>query len=389
MRPRVLHVLDPEPNDNVGGADLHVVDLAEMQKRASRYEPTVLLLSQAPLVEERLALAGVDVLAGYRLGHRYLEAPFRLQAALARVAPRLIHSHGYDANYFVALARLMQRCSWGVPRLLLTSHGWIDGPSQLNVLKTWLDLLTHRFSDHVIICSPHQRERALRAAGHDNITFVCNGVPADRGGSLDRISASRRFGFPAGSKVVAFVGRLSAEKRIDVFIETAAIVARSLADVHFVIAGGGPLFADAERRLREQGLTDRVTMVGVLRDIDSLYRHVDVLVVPSDMETTSRVTIEALMWAVPVVASDLPGLRCLVDSGQEGFLCPPGDVAAFAMRVTQLLTDAPTHRAMGSRGRAKARDRFSVQRMCCEVEEVYDAVLGPNSSNQRRTVAAV
>jgi glycosyltransferase involved in cell wall biosynthesis len=374
MKRRVLHVLDPEPDGNVGGADLHVADLAPAQRRDGRYEPAVLLLTEASAVAERLREEGVEVIEAYRMGRRYAELPFRLRPTVDRLAPDLLHSHGYDANYFACWSRMAVRRTWARRPLVFTSHGWIDRPDLVH--KTWLDLFTHRFSDHVIICSPHQHGRARRAAGHDRITFVCNGVPAERAPAVPRDELDRRFGFPPGARLVAFVGRLSPEKQVTLFLDIARRVGRSFPDVHFVIAGGGPLEGVVRRRVvAEPELAGRVTLTGVVGDIDSVYGHIDLLVVPSTMETTSRVTIEALMWGVPVVASDVGGLPSLITPGEVGFLCPSGDVEAFTRRVRQLLAEPRRRGEMGARGRARARERFTVEHMCRQVEDVYDAVL--------------
>jgi glycosyltransferase involved in cell wall biosynthesis len=373
MRRRVLHILDPEPYGNVGGADLHVADLARAQQEGGRYQPAVVLLTDAPMIAGRLQDAQVEVLPAHELGRRYTESPFRLRAAVDRLAPDLLHAHGYDANYFACWARVAQRSTWGRRPLLFTSHGWIDRPSLLH--KTWLDLLTHRFADHVIICSLHQRRRARRAAGHDGITFVCNGVPASREAPAPRDATDHRFGFPPGARLIAFVGRLSPEKRVLFFLEIASRVGRTFPGAHFVIAGGGPLEVAVRRRITQPDLAGRVTLTGVLDDIDSLYAHLEALVVPSVMETTSRVTIEAMMWGVPVVASDVGGLPSLVSPGEDGFLCPSGDGDAFVRRVEELLEEPERRREMGEQGRAKARERFTVERMRDNVEEVYDAVL--------------
>lgn len=366
-------MLDPEPRGHVGGADLHVVDLACAQARGGRYRPHVLLLTQAPRVAERLRAGGVEVVDGHRLGGRYTALPFRLSRPIRDFQPHLLHAHGYDANYFACWARLVRPRAWSGRPLLVTSHGWINRPSLW--VKTSLDLVTHRFADHVIVCSPHQRERARSAAGHDSITFVPNGVPEERCSPVERAEAARRFGLPADGRLVAFVGRLSEEKQVDVFLAAAAAVAPELPDVHFVIAGGGPLEAWVRSRLSGGHLAGRVTMTGVVWDIDAVYRHVDVLVVPSRTETTSRVTLEAMMWGIPVIASDVGGMPHLITSGSDGFLCPPGDVAAFARRLRQLLTAPEEGLRIGARGRAKARALWTVERMRLATEEVYDAVL--------------
>lgn len=377
-RPRVLHILDPEPFGNVGGADLHVVDLATDQNLHGRFQPAVLLLTAAPMVEERLTAAGIEVLPGYALGRRYLELPLRLRSAMSRLAPDLLHSHGYDANYFACWARVHAPKYWARRPLLFTSHGWIDRPSLF--FKTTLDLFTHRFADHIIICSPHQRQRARRAAGSDRITMIGNGVAVNRTSTDQSSHLREHFGVPPNSRLVGFIGRLAPEKRPDIFVEIARNLSARLSDVHFVMAGGGPLEEQIRRQIIDFNLTGRITMTGVLQDIDSLYQHLHILILPSITETTSRVTIEAMLWGIPVVASNVGGMPVLIEPGREGFLCPAGDSAAFTQCVEQLLTDFAMYAQMAERSRAKAQSRFTVEVMRAQVEKLYDDLLVRSTS---------
>ena len=333
------------------------------------FTPSVLLLTDAPMIAERLQAGGVEVIHGYNCGHRYFHLPFALRGQITTLSPYVLHSHGYDANYFVCWARAIARAPWSGAKLVFTSHGWIDRPSLL--LKTTLDLLSHRLADQIIICSPHQFPRAQRAAAHNRITFISNGVPVHRPILSDPSHFRTRFKLSASNRLIGFVGRLSPEKGVHLFVQIAQHLASSFHDVHFLIVGGGPLEAEVIRQISALSLDSRITMTGVISDVDSVYQNIDVLVLPSAAETTSRVTIEAMLWGIPVVASNVGGLSSLIDSDSDGFLCPPGVVMRFVDKIGYLLANCAEREKMGQRALKKARDMFSVGLMRDRVEAVY------------------
>ena len=157
-------------------------------------------------------------------------------------------------------------------------------------------------------------------------------------------------GIGADEVVVAYVGRLVAEKGHDVF---AAVLerldARGIA-VQGVVVGEGPIRRDLEARL------PRARFLGHL-DADALataYASSDVFVFPSDTETFGNVTLEAMASGVVPVVADATGSRSLVEDGVTGRICPTRDADAFADAVAALASDAPARRRRAAAARASA-----------------------------------
>lgn len=88
------------------------------------------------------------------------------------------------------------------------------------------------------------------------------------------------------------------------------------------------------------------------------------------------VVLEAMASARPVVAPRLGGLTEVIEDGVTGRLTPPGDERAIAEAVIALLRDAPARRRMGEQGRARVRERFSLERMVAQTLAVYREVRG-------------
>ena len=166
------------------------------------------------------------------------------------------------------------------------------------------------------------------------VRTIPNGRSADRyppaRDAADRRAARAALGLPGDGLLVAWVGAITPEKRLDLALD----VIDRLPDVRLAVAGDGPLRRELERR---DGAA-RAHFLGDLADPAPLYRAADALLLTSDSEGLPGVVIEAGLAALPVVATDVGWVRSAVQDGVTGALAPPGDPAALAEALVRVLT---------------------------------------------------
>ncbi|WP_105566682.1 glycosyltransferase [Microbacterium halophytorum] len=144
---------------------------------------------------------------------------------------------------------------------------------------------------------------------------------------------------------IVFVGRITAEKQVDVIIRALAALDPSLGAT-LELVGDGDQRPGLEKLADELGVRDRVTFRGHVTDEElreSLTRA-SVFAIASIAELQSIATMEAMASGLPVVAADAVALPHLVNPGENGYLFPPGDVDALAARLTDVLSQAPDER---------------------------------------------
>ena len=111
------------------------------------------------------------------------------------------------------------------------------------------------------------------------------------------------------------------------------------------------------------------------KDMPSVYQMSDILLSPTVREGFGLAVAEAMACGLPVVASDCSSIPELVDHGKGGFLCPVGDVEAFAEKIN-LLADSPgLRKKMGEYNRTKAEKMFTLERMVNEYRDLFEEVL--------------
>jgi phosphatidyl-myo-inositol alpha-mannosyltransferase len=126
----------------------------------------------------------------------------------------------------------------------------------------------------------------------------------------------------------------------------------------------------AWRRLRELS-SERVSVVGKVAEVGDAYARCDIVFMPSLDESFGRVAAEAMLNGLPVVASDLPPVRDLLDDGRAGLLFPPGDVAGAAHCIRTLIDDREERMRLGGRGKVLAA-RFEPRTVVAELTALYE-----------------
>jgi glycosyltransferase involved in cell wall biosynthesis len=183
------------------------------------------------------------------------------------------------------------------------------------------------------------------------------------------------IGLPENAPVVGIVARVNREKGYEELFEAAAIVARDVPGVCFLVIG--PVehekadALDPEELAVRHGVADRLYFLGLRDDMPVLYRLMDVLAHPSHREGWPRAPMEAAAMGVPSVVTDIRGCRQVVVDGTTGIMVPVRDSAALAAALTVLLNDPERRWAMGRAARSHALEAFDEAGVVRRTLEVY------------------
>jgi glycosyltransferase involved in cell wall biosynthesis len=175
--------------------------------------------------------------------------------------------------------------------------------------------------------------------------------------------------------LILMMGRLLWSKGIREYVDAAAIVRAQAPHVRFLLVGspdaGNPESVDAATlaRWRAEG---NVELLGQRADVLALQQSCSVAVLASTQgEGMPRALMEAAACGKPMVATDVPGSRELVVDGVNGFLVPPGDAAALAAAILELVRQPDVARRMGIAARQRLVAEFSDERIIAQTLQVY------------------
>ena len=242
----------------------------------------------------------------------------------------------------------------------------------------WRDLVrVFRSVDTVTAPTP----RAVKLLHDHGLTH--RAIPISCGIDLERYAVAPPV-TPRATRTVLFVGRLDQEKRVDELLRALALLPSW---VRAEIVGDGACRQEWQSLAEWLGVADRVTFHGYVDD-DALldaYARCDVFCMPGIAELQSLVTMEAMAAGKPVVAADAMALPHLVHPGENGYLFPPGDVAALASALIDVLSSPETAARMGAASR-RIVAAHDVANTLDAFEEVYRQTMG--AAGRRQPVAA-
>ena len=159
-----------------------------------------------------------------------------------------------------------------------------------------------------------------------------------------------------------FIGRLLKDKGLVEYVEAARLLKIDYPQVQFLVLGAfyaeNPTAITTETMAQWEREGD-ITYLGVSDDIASMIAAVDCVVLPSYREGLSRVLLEAASMEKPIVTTDVPGCRDVVDDGVNGFLCQPKNGSDLAAAIKKMIQISPQEReCMGKKGREKVVTEF-------------------------------
>ncbi len=192
---------------------------------------------------------------------------------------------------------------------------------------------------------------------------------------LDRAAVRRTAGVGEGPLILN-VSRLVPQKGHSYLLDAARIVIDHCPDARFLLAGEGPLQDDLATAVAAHGLQDHVILAGFRPDVADLLAACDVFVLSSLWEGMPVALLEALAAGCPAIATDVGGVRDVVQSGRTGLLVPPADAGALAAAILELMRAPARARALGAAGQAWVRDEFGQATWVRRCEALYTRELG-------------
>lgn len=310
-----------------------------------------------------------------------LRALLKLRGLVKEEGFDILHCHGARAAFHGRVAAALLRGRR--PRVVYSIHGFTA--PRYGFVKSRILLGEERllvpFTDAFIAVSEAERKDFLATgfASSERVHLVRYGIDIARfaGVVVDRAEQRTALGVPVGAALVTTVCRLYFPKDVNTLLKAFAIVRTQRPSVHLLIVGEGPYRPQVESLVAELGLTTHVTLAGLRRDIPQILGVTDVFVLSTTAGEGLPITIlEAMSSGLPVVASDVTGVKEEVMHQETGLIVPAKNAVALSEALLDLLTNDQRARAMGQRGRERAEESFTLERMGRETTQVYEDLLG-------------
>ncbi|MEZ5912476.1 MAG: glycosyltransferase family 4 protein [Paracoccaceae bacterium] len=370
MTAGVAHVLTSPGN---GGVPRVVRALVSRIDRR-RYEPSVFFLKPGEGLDVFRDLDATVEMASIARGKTGAIAALAEFLAAQRVA--ILHTHSFRPNLYGRMAGALLRAD-GL-RIVAHYHNdyadkWAD-PSAIA-----LERRLGRITDARIAVSNAVAGHVAdwTGADEDSVSVIRNGLDLDRLVSADRARGRAALGLGEGHVCICLVGRICAQKGVDVFIDAAESLLSDLPQARFVVLGvtedkalSARLRARAEAAPRQA-----IRLLGHREDLGDLLAGCDILAAPSRWEGFGLAVVEGMAMGLPVVASAVGGLPEVTQGA--AYLIPPDDPASLAAALRRLVDNPPLRAEYGRAARLRSAT-FDWAKTADAVERLYDRILaGP------------
>lgn len=352
--------------DKIGGAQKHVEALAIQLKRDG-HEVTVVTGSYQPtlwrLQEEKITVVRIPVMQRAIHLTKDFQTFWQLRAVFKNIQPDVVATHSSKAGVIGRVVGSLLH----IPTVF-TAHSWsfTEGvPQKKQALYYRMEKSVQRFTTKIITVSDYDRELALmkKVAPAHKLLTIHNGIDPIENSHLTTEKTYME------QLVIVMVARFEVPKTHDLLLEALA----ELTDVpwQLQLIGDGSLRPALEEFVEQHDLTDRISFLGDQLDVHTYLEKSHLFVLLSDWEGLPISIIEAMRVGLPIVATNVGGVKELVVDHDNGFLLEREDKELLKKRLRHLLMDATLCRQMGNASEHRYLQYFTFSPMYQKTLTVY------------------
>ncbi|EDL65257.1 glycosyltransferase [Bacillus sp. SG-1] len=351
---KVLHVIN---NLEFGGAENLLKELISIQVEEG-IEVDLYLLERSGMKDGGVTLPGVKLLEAQASSRYSLTNLFFLRNIFHHYD--IIHVHLFPSQFWVASAKFVSKKN---PVLITTEHSTMNRRRNKKFFYL-LDLFMYGQYNKIVCISEGtasgliERYKSLEK----KIEIIHNGIRSARFLEIDPVHIE---GLTVKDPVILTVGRLEKEKNHEVIIKALKFTS----NVHLLVAGDGKRKGELESLAINSGVSSRVHFLGERQDIPELMKMASIYIQPSKWEGFGLAVLEAMTSGLPVIASDIPGLREVV--GSSGLLFDPENVQDLVKKIEDLLNDPGLIKELRLKSIERSKE-FSVEKTAEQYLKLYE-----------------
>jgi glycosyltransferase involved in cell wall biosynthesis len=310
----------------------------------------------------------------------------KIKTIIKEFKPDIVHTHAAKAG---ALGR-KAAFDCKVPVVLHTFHGHVFhsyfGKFKSEVYRRIEKRLASRSSGIIAISDQQKIELSEKFAIADKNKIEVIPLGFDLNQFQDNLEIKRKktrdkYNLSNDQIAVAIIGRLAPIKNHKLFLDTIDIVNRQTSKkTVFFIVGDGETRKEIEQQIEQIKINQSIDirLTSWIRDIQTFNAGMDIICLTSNNEGTPVSLIEAQACNIPVISTDVGGVKDIVFNNETGFIVPKNNVEKFAEKLLLLIEDKKKREKMSQNGWSFVKDNFHYQRLVKDMELYYKKLLNSN-----------
>jgi len=359
MKINVVHIVE---DLKIGGLEKVIANIATGLDK-DKFEIRVWCLSRGGDIYDELKAKGINI---ENLNMQSARNPLFLLNLCKKFKKNkidIVHTHGYTATTIGRLTAFFAGTRVIIAHIHSTYYNY-------NKKQLIIEKLFSVFTKKIICCSKAVADfvRKTEKIKSDKVQVIYNGIDISKFEVVSTVKSQFKKRFTIGC-----VASLVEHKGHKYLISAAKDVLTALPDnVRFMIVGDGILRNQLEQQVNALGISEHVSFLGNVKNIEALIGTFDITVLPScEREGLGIALLEAMAGGIPVIGSNIGGIPEIIDNKKNGILVKPKDSKSIAQAIIAMCNDWDKTKIMGERARLTVEKKFSKDSMLKTITKLY------------------
>jgi len=238
--------------------------------------------------------------------------------------------------------------------------------------------ITYSLLPHMVVTVSEYVRQYLISEGisPEKVTAIPTGIDLNKF-NQEKTTATLKeeLGLKADVPTVGTIAILRIKKGHNILLDAIPLIWKDIPEAVFIFAGDGPQKENILSKIKSSGLSDKVFMLGMRKDITNILKSIDLFVLPTLQEALGTSFIEAMAMEKPVIGTDVDGVKEVIRDGINGYLVEPNNPAALSGAILRMLQDKERASIMGIEGRKIVEQNFAAEKMCEKMYMLYMSLL--------------
>jgi len=379
-KPKILFV---HPSLDYGGAEDQRLTILRHINR-EKYDISICSFEGVGDIGKQIEKIGFKVHCLNKPSNPYhILTTFSLFRYLLKNRYDIVQTSLFNANFHGRIAAKLA----GIPHIISEEH---SEHYQYNTARflpyIWADKMLSIFTDKIICCSKSVMDSIseLERLPKNKLQAILSVVNFNKLKiTIDREEMRHRLGLSRSDIVVGNIATISPRKGQDVLIKAFKLIRESLPGAKLIIAGR----EDAQTKegllklIKEFNLSKDIVFLGKQENLANIFNIMNIFILSSFIEGIPLTVVEAMYMNIPVIATDVGGLREIIEDGKTGMIVSPNNPQSIAEAAIDLLSNNIKTTHIVQNAKESALNRFIPQRYVSELEKCYDSIMSNGLSN--------
>jgi len=341
------------------------------------YDNYIILSEQYNKSKEYFAALGVKVfivnMKREISPNKDLKSMIKIYKIIRKIKPDIVYTHSSKAG---GLGRIPAKLVGA--KNIYNPHGWafdMNISKKKRVIFKFVEKVLGYFTDKVVAISEYEKEAAINnnIIKPEKIVVIENAIDFDNINNYNNENdILKKLNWDNDSIIIGMVARISEQKSPHTFINIAIKLLKKQPKYRFIIVGDGEQRSEIEEKISQHGIEDKIYITGWVENPYMYLWNFDIAILTSKWEGFGLVIPEYMAAKKPVIASNVGGIKNIIENGKNGLLVDDLNVNEFVNKIEEVINNRDIRNKLINEGYETVKEKYNFKRNIKEHKELFD-----------------